>query len=57
MPISDLVPGSTLGAPIPPDRADRASFWRQTLAEFDASKVSVRAFCHQRGFHEKRFYT
>jgi hypothetical protein len=36
---------------------DREQFWRDTFAAFAASDLSVRAFCRQRGLHEKRFYT
>lgn len=51
-------------APTPPAPSEptgpppgRAQFWRDTLAEFAASGLSVRAFCLARGLHEKRFYT
>lgn len=45
-------------APTDPARpADKARFWRDTLADFAASGLSVRAFCAARGLHEKRFYT
>lgn len=42
---------------VPPAPADKAQFWRQTLAEFAASGLPVRAFCAARGLAEKRFYT
>lgn len=41
----------------PATPADRKQFWRETIAAFNTSGLSVRAFCHQRGLHEKRFYT
>lgn len=37
--------------------ADKARFWTETIAAFTTSGLSVRAFCHARGLHEKRFYT
>jgi hypothetical protein len=46
--------------PVPTNPArpvDKAQFWRDTLADFAASGLSVRAFCRSRGLHEKRFYT
>jgi hypothetical protein len=44
--------------PSPPtDPADREQFWRDTVAAFSTSGVSVRAFCLARGLPEKRFYT
>ena len=36
---------------------DREQFWRDMFAAFAASDLSVRAFCRERGLHEKRFYT
>jgi hypothetical protein len=41
----------------PTTPADRAQFWRDTLAAFERSGQSVRDFCRSRGLHEKRFYT
>jgi hypothetical protein len=44
--------------PSPPTNpSDREPFWRDAVAAFAASGLSVRAFCHARGLHEKRFYT
>jgi transposase len=47
--------------PVPPSAPatppDREQFWRETIAAFTASGLSVRAFCLARGLHEKRFYT
>lgn len=41
----------------PTDPPDREQFWRDAVAAFAASGLSVRAFCLARGLHEKRFYT
>lgn len=49
-------PSTSLPAPAA-SPSDRAEFWRATLAEFARSGQSVRAFCRQRGLHEKRFFT
>ncbi|QEL15582.1 IS66 family insertion sequence element accessory protein TnpA [Limnoglobus roseus] len=44
--------------PSPPtDPLDREQFWRDTVAAFATSGLSVRAFCAARGLPEKRFYT
>jgi hypothetical protein len=49
------------GAPVPPavptNPPDRQQFWREAVAAFTASGPTVRAFCRDRGLHEKRFYT
>lgn len=37
--------------------SERGQFWRQTIASFTTSGLSVREFCRARGLHEKRFYT
>ncbi len=42
---------------LPTDPTDREQFWRDTLAAFAASGLSVRAFCAARSLPEKRFYT
>jgi hypothetical protein len=52
--VSDTV---TPPSPIPSAPADRAQFWRDTLAAFATSGLTVREFCRLRGLHEKRFYT
>lgn len=44
-------------SPIPTAPAEREQFWRDAVAAFTASGLSVREFCRQRGLHEKRFYT
>ena len=45
-------------ATVPTSRpTDREQFWRDTIAAFAASDLSVRAFCRERGLHEKPFYT
>ncbi len=44
--------------PAPPSHSPgREQFWRDMFAAFAASDLSVRAFCRERGLHEKRFYT
>ena len=55
--MSDPVPPPVTPAPVPPRPADRAQFWRDALADFATSGLTIRAFCHDRGLHEKRFYT
>ena len=52
--MSDPIPVPPAVPTTPPDREQ---FWRETLAAFPASGLSVREFCRQRGLHEKRFYT
>jgi transposase-like protein len=42
---------------VPTAPAEREQFWRQAVAAFESSGLSVREFCRQRGLHEKRFYT
>lgn len=42
---------------VPTAPAAREQFWRQAVAAFELSGLSVREFCRQRGLHEKRFYT
>lgn len=34
----------------------REQFWRQALADFRASGLSIRDFCRGRGLHESAFY-
>ena len=55
--MSDPVTPPVTPAPVPSGPIDRAQFWRDTLAAFATSGQTVRAFCHARGLHEKRFYT
>jgi len=52
--VSDPVP---VPSAVPTAPAERAEFWREAVAAFNASGLSVRAFCAARGLHEKRFYT
>lgn len=48
----------TIIPPTPPtDPVDRDQFWRDAVAAFVASGLTVRAFCAARGLHERRFYT
>lgn len=54
--MSDPVPIPALSAP-PGTPTDREQFWRQTIAAFTSSGLSVRDFCRRHGLHEKRFYT
>lgn len=58
--MSDPVP-VPVPVPVPPsaspNRVEREQFWREILAAFTASGVSVRVFCRERGVPEKRFYT
>lgn len=42
---------------VPTHAAERKQFWRDAIAAFTASGLSVREFCRQHGLHEKRFYT
>jgi transposase-like protein len=42
---------------VPTAPAEREQFWRQAVAAFESSGLSVREFCRQRGLHERRFYT
>jgi len=37
-------------------RADRVGLWQRIIAEQEASRQSVRAFCRQRGYKEHSFY-
>lgn len=46
-------PPSAPATPAPPDREP---FWRETLAAFATSGLSVREFCRRRGLHERRFH-
>ncbi|QEL16650.1 IS66 family insertion sequence element accessory protein TnpA [Limnoglobus roseus] len=41
----------------PANPSDREQFWRDTVAAFATSGLSVRAFCLANGLSEKRFYT
>jgi transposase-like protein len=52
--VSDPIP--VLSA-VPTAPAERGQFWRQAVAAFESSGLSVREFCRQRGLHERRFYT
>ena len=52
--MSDPVP---VPPSVPASPPEREQFWRETIAAFTTSGLSVRAFCHQRGLHEKQFYT
>ncbi len=36
--------------------AGREAFWRQTLANFRKSRLSVREFCRREKLHESAFY-
>ncbi len=54
--MSDTPAPSTPVSP-PTDPTDRAAFWRDTVAAFAASGLSVRAFCEARGLTERKFYT
>lgn len=51
--MSDPVP---VPQPVPTAPADREPFWRQTIAAFNASGLSVREFCRRHGLHERRFH-
>ena len=51
--VSDPAPGPT---PVPTSPADRELFWRQTLATFATSGLSVREFCRRHNLHERRFH-
>jgi hypothetical protein len=42
---------------VPTAPAEREQFWRDAVATFNASGLSVRAFCAARGLHERRFDT
>ena len=55
--MSDPVPPSVTPDPALPRPADRAQFWRDTVAAFATSDQTARASCRARGLHEKRFYT
>lgn len=52
--MSDTVP---VARPVPTTPAEREQFWREAIAAFAASGLSVRALCARHGLHEKRFYT
>ena len=52
--MSDPIPVSSS---VPTAPAEREQFWREAVAAFNASGLSVRAFCAARGLHERRFYT
>ncbi|MCU0703132.1 MAG: hypothetical protein MUF18_03980 [Fimbriiglobus sp.] len=44
-------------SPVPTAPAERERFWRQAVAAFESSGLSVREFCRRRGLPVKRFYT
>jgi transposase-like protein len=54
--VSDDVPVLVPPA-VPTNPPDREQFWREAIAAFTSSGQTVRAFCRDRGLHEKRFYT
>jgi hypothetical protein len=54
--VSDPIP-TPIPSPPPTAPTDRTQFWRDTVAAFTASGLSVRAFCAARGLPEKRFFT
>lgn len=41
----------------PTNPSNRDQFWRDAVAAFAASGLTVRAFCAAHGLNEKRFYT
>lgn len=40
---------------VPTSPPEREQFWRDTIAAFTSSGLSVRDFCRRHGLHEKRF--
>lgn len=55
-PVVPVSPPTPAPPPAPTSPVDREPFWRDTLAAFATSGLSVREFCRRHGLHERRFH-